>query len=141
MMKDREMLNAIFKNAKMGVVGINSVSRYAGAQLCMELKKQKKEYSDICREAHRLQSAKDNPVKGLSSFAIKGSDMLSRMKLSYDSSDSKIAEMMINGSVMGITKIIRGKRSYEGHDERVKKLSQKLLLTEQNNIESMKGFL
>ncbi|MBQ6153337.1 MAG: hypothetical protein IJJ15_06290 [Ruminococcus sp.] len=140
-MKDREMLNAIFKNAKMGVVGINSVSRYAGMKLCSELKKQKKEYADICREAHRLQSMKDNPVKGLSAFAVKGSDMLSRMKLSYDSSDSKIAEMMINGSTMGITKIIRSRRAYEGHDARVDNLSQKLLMTEQNNIESMKGYL
>lgn len=140
-MKDREMLNAIFRNAKMGVVGINSVSKYAGMQLCSELKKQKKEYADICREAHRLQSAKDHPVKGLSSFAVKGSEMLSKVKLSYDSSDSKIAEMMINGSVMGITKIIRSKRAYEGHDKRVRELSQKLLLTEQNNIESMKSFL
>ena len=141
MMKDREMLNAIFRNAKMGVVGINSVSKRAGTQLTMELKKQKREYAEICREAHRLQSAKDNPVKGLSPLAEKGSHMLSRMKLSYDSSDSKIAEMMINGSVMGITKIIRSKRSYTGHDNRIKALSQKLLVTEQNNIESMKAFL
>ena len=140
-MKDREMLNAIFKNAKMGVVGINSVSRYAGKGLSEELRRQKREYADICRQAHRLQNAKENPVKGLSPVAIKGSEMLSRMKLSYDSSDSRIAEMMINGSVMGITKIIRSKRIYTGHDERVKQLSRKLLLTEQNNIETMKGFL
>lgn len=140
-MKDREMLNAIFRNAKMGVVGINSVSKYAGAQLSGELKKQKREYAGICREAHRLQSMKENPVKGLSSFAVKGSEMLSSMKLSRDGSDSRIAEMMINGSVMGITKLIRSRRAYEGRDERVKALSQKLLLTEQNNIESMKGYL
>ena len=140
-MKDREMLNAIFKNAKMGVVGINAVSKYAGAGLSHELKKQKNEYRDICRAAHRMQNQRDDAVKSLSPLAVKSTDMLSRMKLSMDSSDAKIAEMMINGSVMGITKIIRCKRNYHGHDERVRDLSEKLLLTEQNNIESMKGFL
>ncbi len=140
-MKDREMLNAIYKNARMGVVGINAVSKYASPSLSKELNNQKREYQNICRDAHRIQHQKANPVKGLSPMAVRGTHMLSRMKLGVDSSDSKIAEMMINGSSMGITKIIRSKRSYEGFDRKISSLSDRLLETEQNNIENLKAFL
>ena len=58
-----------------------------------------------------------------------------------DSSDSKIAEMTIKGNNMGITKGLKHLHDYEGNDRQVRSLAEKLLSTEQANVEQMKPFL
>jgi uncharacterized protein (DUF305 family) len=58
-----------------------------------------------------------------------------------DHSATKIAEMMIQGSTMGVTKSLRTIRDCQLQDERVRDLANKLLKTEQANIEEMKQFL
>ena len=55
-------------------------------------------------------------------------------------STSKIADSMIQGSTMGITKIIKHINEYNG-DDRVLKIADKLLKTEENNVEQLKKYL
>lgn len=141
-MKDREMLGFIYKNAMMGVVGINAVEKYATSRnLRKELRVQRHEYYNICRSAREMENERGERVQGPGTMATKSAQMMSKVKLSLDPTDAKIAEMMINGSAMGVTKIIRNKNRYEGTDGSIIDLSDKLLATEQNNIEHMKGFL
>ena len=54
---------------------------------------------------------------------------------------SKIAEMMIQGNTMGLTKGLRNLHSYHGKDVRVRELAHKLLATEEANIVQMKPYL
>ena len=49
--------------------------------------------------------------------------------------------MMIQGSTMGVTKSIRTIRDCQLQDERVRDLADKLLETQQANIEEMKKYL
>ena len=49
--------------------------------------------------------------------------------------------MMIQGNTMGMTKSLRQMRTYASEDGRVKDLADKLLQTEEANIQQMKGFL
>lgn len=141
-MKENEILNAIYKNARMGVVGIESVKGYARSpHLRSELFAEKREYGKICQSAEKMLKERRETVKGISGAAQAGTHMLSRMKLRADSSDSKIASMMIQGSTTGVNKAVRSKRLYDGNDERIKDLSDKLLETEQNNIENLKSFI
>ena len=58
-----------------------------------------------------------------------------------DNTPSHIAEMMIQGNAMGLTKITRRLGEYDGEDKAICGLAGKLLSTEQNNIEQMKRFL
>ena len=69
------------------------------------------------------------------------SGMMIKMKTMGDKSPSHIAEMMIQGNTMGVTKSLRVIHDYSMEDERVSDLANKLLETEQNNIEQMKPFL
>ena len=55
--------------------------------------------------------------------------------------DSKIAEMMIKGSTMGITKNIKNIHKYDGMSGDIMMLANKLVATEQDNIDQMKKFL
>ena len=77
----------------------------------------------------------------VSSAAKMSADMMAKIKTMTDRTDSKIAEMMIEGSTMGVTKIIKHKREYNGGDERVNDLADKLLKTEESNIVNMKRYL
>ena len=49
--------------------------------------------------------------------------------------------MMIQGNTMGVVKSMRSQRSLTVTDPQVMALSQKLLKTEQNNIDAMKRYL
>ena len=69
------------------------------------------------------------------------SEVMSTMQTLADSSDSKIAEMTIKGNNMGITKGLKQLPDYEGNDRQVRSLAEKLLSTEQANVEQMKPFL
>lgn len=58
-----------------------------------------------------------------------------------DSSQSNLARMMIEGSTMGVTKSLQTMKTCEVHDKDVSSLAEKLLVTEQANIDQMKTFL
>ena len=63
------------------------------------------------------------------------------MGTAMDKSDSKIAEMMINGSVMGIAEIKKSVAGKSGVPEDTMKLAQDVITFEENNINNMKSFL
>lgn len=63
------------------------------------------------------------------------------MKTLKENTPSCIAEMMIQGSTMGITKLTRQLNEYDGSDDSAARLAQKQLKTEQANIDEMKKFL
>ena len=61
--------------------------------------------------------------------------------MAMDDSRSKIAEMMIQGTTMGIVKTIRHLRDYEGDDQQALELGRRLLQTQESNVEKMKAYL
>ena len=67
--------------------------------------------------------------------------MVVNRQMKNDSSDPHIAEMMIRGNSIGVQKTSRRIRQYNKSDESISKLAQKLIATEQANIEGMKSYL
>ena len=49
--------------------------------------------------------------------------------------------MMIQGNAKGVNESIKQLNQYQAADGKVRALAEKLLSTEKNNIEQMKGFL
>lgn len=141
-MNDKEFLNLISKNAEMGKIGIDSVMDYTRDSRMREaLRVQAKEYDKIYAGAAEMLKAKNCEVEHVGAMAKMGSEMTSAMKTMTDHSASKIAEMMIQGSTMGVTKLMRNRSEYDGSDDEILALSDKLQKTEENNIKTMKGFL
>ncbi len=140
-MNDNEFLNLISKNAEMGKVGIDSVMEYTRDEKMREaLRVQAKEYDKIYAEATDMLKARNAEIKHVSPMAKIGSEMTSAMKTMTDHSAAKIAEMMIQGSTMGITKIMKNRGEYDGNDKDILSLSEKLQKTEEQNIKTMKTF-
>ncbi len=142
MLSETQLLNHIYQTAEMGREGIQSVLKYAEEpSLVQALNSQLSEYQQIQNSAGSMLHARGEPPKGLGPMAKISSEAMSTVKAMADPSATKIAEMMIQGSTMGVTKSLRTIRDCELRDDGVRKLADKLVKTEQANIEEMKQFL
>ncbi len=142
MLTETQLLNHIYQTAQMGVEGIDTVLRYAkNPRLIDSLTAQRTEYEKLQSSADSMLHARGEPSKGISPVARLSSEAMSTMKAMTDRSSTNIAEMMIQGSTMGVTKSLRTIRDCDLRDGQVRDLADKLLYTEQSNIEEMKKFL
>lgn len=142
MLSETQLLNHIYQTAEMGREGIQSVLKYAEEpKLVQTLNSQLSEYQKIQNSAGSMLHARGEPPKGLGPMAKISSEAMSTVKAMADPSATRIAEMMIQGSTMGVTKSLRTIRDCELKDDGVRRLADKLLKTEQANIEEMKQFL
>ena len=142
MKNSREILTSVLKTTQMGQIGIRSVldtSMRPGLRKTLE--SQLREYDSIETEAHSIATQRGWDMDELDPSVRVWSNLMTRMKLGGRNTDSKIADMMIQGNTMGVTKSLRVIHDYSMEDERVSDLANKLLETEQNNIEQMKPFL
>ena len=142
MLNETQLLNHVYQTAEMGMDGISSVMKYADEpKLRASLTAQMEEYRKLQDSAAQMLRQRQREPEGIGTMAKMGSEMMSAMKTMTDHSATKIAEMMIQGSTMGVTKSIRTIRDCELKDERVRDLADKLLRTQQANIEEMKKYL
>ena len=141
-MNEINLISHVYQTAEMGREGIQSVRKYAAdPKLARALDRQDREYRNIQNAAGSMLQARGVRPAGVGTMAKLSSEAMSAMKLMADRSSAKIAEMMIQGSTMGVTKSLRTIRDCDAKDERVRDLADKLLKTEESNIEEMKGFL
>lgn len=142
MKNGKEVLTSLLKTTQMGQVGIRSVldtSMRPGIRRALE--SQLREYDAIETEAHALASQRGWELRELDPAIRMMSDMMTRMKLGGQGSESKIADMMIQGNTKGMIKSLKDLHQFTGDDERVRTLSQKLLDCENANIRQMQQYL
>ena len=142
MKNSQQILSSVLKTAQMGQVGIRSVlDTRMRPGLRKALEQQLREYDQIETEAHALASQRGWELKDLDPALRMMSNMVTRMKLSAGGTESKIADMMIQGNTKGMIKGLRNMHQFPREDSRISALSQKLLDTENANIRQMQAFL
>lgn len=142
MLNESQLLNHIYQTAEMGQDGIRAVlKRTDEPGLVSALYSQMREYRQLQRSASSLLLARGRVPKGIGAMAKFSSEAMTAMKTLADRSPSNIAQMMIQGSAMGVSKSLRTIRSCQVTDERVQQLADRLLQTEEANIQEMKRFL
>ncbi len=142
MLNDMELLQLIAKNSQMGCKGIEDIMPYTKTEKFRKtLETQKEEYASIYKEAEKLILEKDGKLEEISPVAKMSSKTMTMMKTMQDDSEAHLAEMMYQGSAMGVTKILRNQKEYGGSNPKIKELAQQLLKTEENNMEQMRKFL
>ena len=141
-MKNKDMLSSIIKTVQMGQIGIRSVRDTPMKQELQDaLASQLREYDAIETEAHNIANERGWKLKELNPAVRSMSEMMSRMQLMGGNYDSKIAGMMIQGNTRGVITGMKNARMHQNKDSRVTALSEKLLETEDRNIDQMKPFL
>lgn len=142
MKTSKEILSSVLKTTQMGQVGIRSVldaSMRPGLRKALE--SQLQEYDSIETEAHAIAFQRGWEVKELDPGVRFLSDMMTRVKLNRRNTDSKIADMMIQGNTKGMIKGLKNIHQFPDQDDQVSTLSQKLLDCETANIRQMQTFL
>ena len=142
MKTSKEILSSVLKTTQMGQVGIRSVldaSMRPGLRKALE--SQLQEYDSIETEAHAIAFQRGWEVKELDPGVRFFSDMMTRVKLNRRNTDSKIADMMIQGNTKGMVTGLKNIHQFAGQDQQICALSQKLLDTETANIRQMQSFL
>lgn len=142
MINDVQMLRFIMKNAEMGCRGINAIKHYSNSEeMTKALRTQNLEYGRIYHNAWYMLKQRGEETKHIHPAVVVMSKAVAEREMSKDDSNSHIAEMMIQGNTMGVQKIARHIRQYGSQNKKISNLADKLMSTQQANIEQMKSFL
>ena len=141
MLPEMELLQYIYKTADMGVSGIDSVlSRMEASPIQQTLESQRSEYLDISRKARHMIESRGGEAEGTGKMAKTSADWMTAGKMALDDSPSKIAEMTIQGTTMGITKTLKHLHDSPDRGETTD-LGNRLLRLQERNLEEMKKYL
>lgn len=143
MSADAEMLNFIYQNSQMGVETLNQlIPMIDNEAFKKRIEAQLKEYEQIHEEAKKLLNRHGYDEKGIGALEKIMVYLMIDMKTLMDKSSSHIAEMLIQGSNMGIIDAVKRINQYEKEAEKeVTALMKRLLKFEENNVERLKEAL
>lgn len=139
---DLDLVEKTYQNANMGITAIEEVlDKTKNMQLKQDLEQQLKDYEEIAN--HAKQELDKHNVKAMDTSMASKMMLKGNIKMNHfmDQSDSRIAEMVIKGSTMGITqmtKLLNDKPSADGDSVAIAK---DFVKKEQQNIEVMKKHL
>ena len=139
-----ELLSGLYKNMKMGADSIvNISSKVQEGALRDELTKELDTYESYAKKIGKLiYSAGDTP-KEENIMAKMASKMGMAMNTLTDSTESHIAQMMIEGATMGITENTKLINQYEkqGADSEALKIGRDTVKFIEESVEALKKFL
>lgn len=140
--REKECLIRLFQNADMGTETIHKLlPRTEDRRLHSRLETQLSRYRVISEKiAHILWENGARP-KDNSVWTKAMADMGVEMGTALDRSPSKIAELLIKGSTMGIIDLEKIQKEYAGISPAAKEISEDLKQLQNKTIEEMKGFL
>ncbi len=139
---DTELLNFIYQNARMGITGINQIrSCIKDMNFLNLLNTQYAQYDNFAVQAESALRDLGEKSKDISPAAKAGSFISSKCNTAVDSTVSHLAEMMIEGTCMGITKLQQKVNAMQDCTQQYKDIAQQLIDFENKSIEDLKQFL
>lgn len=141
-LEEVDFLQFIYKNAEMGIVGIdNIIVKVKDENLENVLKSEKQEYENICRESESILKEYGKSNEEIGVMAKVSSKVMSEMSMLKDDSTENIAKMMIEGTNKGIIEITEKINAYDNNDAEIIVLANKFKDILENNIEELKKYL
>ena len=140
--QEMKLLEAIVKCSEMGqgtldrLSEINENGVFAGT-----MRIQRGEYSAIREEAARLLAGMGEDPGQLSAFEKLSTAVGITMNTLTDKSARHMAEMLIQGSTMGIVDLTKAIRDNPGAGENAHQLADRLLRSMQRDVEELKSYL
>lgn len=139
---NREFLNFIYQNVEMGKTTIPKLLDIAKEPKIRDLlQEQLQDYRAIADEARQLMTEQGGEIKDIGVMQKAGAHIMLNMQTMADNSPSHIAEMMMNGSNMGIIEAQKHLNQYPNADPRIRHLAQDMMRVEQRNLDRLKPFL
>lgn len=140
--KDEKLLDEIYKSVTMGSDSVTTIiSKTNDAALRQTLTAQLDGYQNFVGITRGKLTERRLKVKESGVLAKIPAEMSINMTTMIDNSNTKIAEMMINGSTMGVIEIKRQMRKSKGAADDCMTLASDYVAFEEDNINKMKAFL
>ena len=139
---NQKAITDVYKNAHIALQSISDlIPEVDDEDIKEELKEEYEGYEKLIGEISSFMA--ENGVEPKDVNPLKKAMLWSsiKMKTLFDNSRNQVAEMMINGSVMGINELTAMKNESSNLDDGVKKLLEDLLSLEENYVERLKKFL
>jgi len=137
-----EFLNYIYQNAEMGKNTIGQlIGIVADISFKQRLESQLKEYNEIFDLSNDKIELLKKEAKDIGAFSKLSTYLMINFNTLTNKTPSHIAEMIIQGSTMGIVDITKKLNEYSAVDKEISGLAQRLLKLEQQNVEEMKKCL
>jgi len=139
---EESFLGAIYKNAKMGVDAIiDLLPRVQNDALRSAMTLQLDGYERYAASAAKALKGRGVTAKEENLMVRMGAKMGIAFNTMLSVTTSHIAELMIEGSNMGITDTTKLLNNYKTEDSEAVRLAREVVAFEEHNIEIMKGFL
>ncbi len=140
--RDEEMLCKIYKDCKMGVESMSKLLPDISSQdMKNMMAAQLQSYQNFASRASELLARNGKAAGDVGLFEKLPAEMGMAISRAADRSDSKTAELMINGYVMGVTELKKQLADVSGISEQTAKLADDLLQFQLGAICDMKRFL
>lgn len=135
-------INDVYKNAHLALQSISDLlPAVSDEEIKNELKEEYEGYEKIIGEISSYMAEKGVEPKDVNVFKKAMMWGSIKMKTIAGTSRNQVADMMINGTVMGINELTAMKNEKENYDEDVAKFIEKLLSLEESYQERLKKFL
>lgn len=142
MTQDMALLNFVYQNAEMGKETIPKLAKMVeNTDLRRVMESQLSEYQTIYNTAEEKIKKSNQEAKGVGTMEKISAYTMLNLNTLLDKSSSHIAEMMMQGSNMGIIDITKKLKECPDAEPDTIRLAQKLLKTEEHNLEEVKEFL
>ncbi|MEG0978525.1 MAG: hypothetical protein RR911_00650 [Oscillospiraceae bacterium] len=140
--REVEFLNKIYENAQMGGESIGYLTGKIGDEgMLSDLQMQHKQYTELSSKASEKLAKLSEIPKSSSPMTQAGIWSGVQLNTLVDKSNDHIAEMMIQGSMMGVVDMSRTLKQYSDISQSTKKLGEELVKLEENNVQRMKEYL
>ena len=137
-----ELLNAIFKNVTMATHALDSIKdKFENNKLLKLIDKQNTIYEEITAKCNSLANTFGVELKAINPFLKMTSSASIGMKTMINDETNHIAEMLIQGTTMGITDIIKSIGEFKESDKTIKNVATDLQHSEEEFVDSLKTFL
>ena len=139
-----EILAKLYKNEKMGADSIEKlITKTSDGDFKEKLQAQKNGYDEYASKVKALLCKNGEMAKEEAPMTKFWASVGIAMNTMIDASSSHLAEMVIEGSTMGITDTTKVINEYESDPEcrEAVELARKIVKFEQDNIEIMKKYL
>lgn len=138
---NEKALQNVYQSAKMGTEAISKLlPKVQSNDFKSAMSKQLSGYQDFIKRSSDMLTAINKAPEDASLMQKIPSDIGMAFGVAMDKSDSKIAEMMIKGSVMGLSEI-KKTASCKCVENETQKLIDDVVAFEEKNINGLKKFL
>ena len=139
---DLDLLEKTYQNAAIGITAIEAViNKVSSKEMHQQLHRQLQNYQELADKSKQQLLQNGAKVKDNSYFEkamMKGNVKMNTM---INCSDSHIAQMVIQGSTMGVTQMTRLLHENAKADGASVRIAKDFVQREEKNIEVMKNYL